>query len=479
MQYTDLENLTARYLHQDHQIQMEEGRYCKDFRLSMWASPVYRLSEDGREGGMSCDTFTYRIFHKADGRDCCQVMIKRLECCFSQGDGQISMTNLRWSTIQEMKPWEYDAPFPYETLRDWPQLALSGKNDGKEVLAVRNLQNLVFEHRLHEIAPLFSAREQASLFIEHCTKETVYGQARIGEWAEEFLAGEKENHHCYLFFGITGLPVIEIYGDGKCAEGLFMTEVCRIDAASENKEEWKLYRHLGFVHSRFLKEEGQWRILTMELQTAADLPPVRYRNDLRYDKSGQSDEPWNIDQKKDGSVTLEDGMEAEKMINGWVLACRRGTLLSYMERYFKLPKGEPSMMIRSFGAKTKKLENLVQIREKLEDMTAQYRNRYYTFHAPTTPVLQYDGDKEHMTGTWFDCGTTNLRSAAKGPEDIPYMIFRNKYVHRFRKINGKWYFAEFYGEPVISMPDWHFDMKHSRGFVSVEGTECYPDAFIM
>lgn len=479
MQYTELENMAARYLHQDHQIQMEEGRYCKEFRLSMWTSPAYRLSEDGANGGMSCDTFTYHIYHKEDGKDYCRVIMKRMESCFAEADGHISMTNLRWSTIQEMKPWAYDVPFPYEKLKDWPQLPLSGKNEAKEVLAIRNLQNLVFEHRLHDIDQLFSAGENAALFIEHCMETPIYGRKGIREWTEGFLAGEAANHHCYRFLGITGLPVIEIHGDGQCAEGLFMTELCRIDAEPENMEEWKLYRHLGFIHSRFLKEEGQWRILAMELHTIADLPEVCYRNDLRYDKSGQSDEPWNVDQIKDGSIAPEDAMEAEKIMNGWALACRRGKLMEYMERYFDLPDGKPNMLIRSFGARTKKLENLEQIREKLADMTSQYRNRYYTFHAPTTPVLQYDGDEEHIIGTWFDCGTTNLRSAAKSPEDIPYMIFRNKYVHRFRKIDGKWYFAEFYGEPAIAMPDWHFDMEHSRGFVSIEGTECYPDAFTL
>ena len=137
------------------------------------------------------------------------------------------------------------------------------------------------------------------------------------------------------------------------------------------------------------------------------------------------------------------------------------------------------MLIRSFGARTKRLENLEEIKEKLSGMMSQYRNRYYTFHAPTTPVLQYEGDESHVVATFFDCGTTNLRSAAKTLQDIPYMIFINKYVHRFRKINGKWYFAEFYGEPAIGMEDWHFDLEHSRGYVALEDTPCYPDEFLL
>ena len=187
----------------------------------------------------------------------------------------------------------------------------------------------------------------------------------------------------------------------------------------------------------------------------------------------------NIDQENFGSIHTEDAREIENIINGWALSCRCGKLMAYADRYFAMPEGEPKMLIRSFGAKPKKLENLEEIREKLSGMISQYQNRYYTFHAPTTPVLQYEGDQEHIIGTWFDCGTTNLRSMAKSVNEIPYMIFINKYVHRFRKIDGRWYFAEFYGEPAIGFPDWYFDLEHSRGYVSLEGTKCYPDEFLL
>lgn len=475
LQYTEMENLTARFLHADHQVQMEEGRYCRDFRLSMWTSPVYRISEDGQRGAMSCDTFTYRFYRGEDGRDRCRVLMKRLENRFACEDGNTTMTDIRWSTTQEMLPWMYETEFPYETLRDWPRLPGHRGGDAQEILAIRNLQNLVLEHRLHDCGHFFTA--DGELWIDHCTDHAVRGKEAIRKWSEEFLTTEEQNRHCYRFLAITGMPVIEPEEEDGRASGIFMTELFRIDASSENREEWKLYRHLGFIRSRYVKEHGVWRIARMELKTAADLPVARYRNDLRYDKSGQSREPWNLDQLPDGSISESDACEAERIVNGWVLACRRGTLMDYSGRYFHLPHGEPSMLIRSFGAGTRKLVTLEQVEEKLAQMTSQYRNRYYTFHAPTTPVIQYEGDRDHMIGTWYDCGTTSLRSDASSPEDIPYMIFVNKYVHRFTRIDGVWYFSEFFGEPAIAMPDWHFDMTHSRGYVSLEDTEAYPQAF--
>lgn len=68
-------------------------------------------------------------------------------------------------------------------------------------------------------------------------------------------------------------------------------------------------------------------------------------------------------------------------------------------------------------------------------MTDQYREGYYTFHAPTTPVIQALSD-DCVLGTWLDCAATSLRSMAKSPEAVPYMVFVNKYTHRFEKWTG-------------------------------------------
>ena len=57
------------------------------------------------------------------------------------------------------------------------------------------------------------------------------------------------------------------------------------------------------------------------------------------------------------------------------------------------------------------------------------------------------------------------------------MVFVNKYVHKFEKIDGHWCLTDFYAEPMISLQDWKFDMIHSKGYVHTSETGQYPQRF--
>lgn len=134
------------------------------------------------------------------------------------------------------------------------------------------------------------------------------------------------------------------------------------------------------------------------------------------------------------------------------------------------------MWIKSFGEATPVQDDLSKIIAKIADMTSQYREGYYTFHAPTTPVIQAVGG-DCVLGTWFDCAATSLRSMAKSPEAVPYMVFVNKYTHRFEKMDGKWYLTEFQNEPMLALPDWGLNMTDNIGWLANSKIRRFPEAF--
>jgi len=478
MEYIEMENCMARYMHLCQQSQTEQGRYCKDMELSVWTSPAYRLSEDKKTGNMSCDTYTYRFYRNGEG-DFCEVSQKRAEAVFSENECGITMDKIQWYTIQAMKPWLYAEPADFDNLPEYPGLPEKHRMRVQDYLEIRNLQNIFFEHRFHQCGQLFADRPGTSLYIEAMSEQVIEGKDAILEKMQRWLEQEKKNHHCYVFLGITSTPVIEVDDDGQSAEGLFTIEIFQTDARSEDKEKWLLKRQIGLVQTTFVKINKSWKIYRMYINKLMPLPDVQYRNDIRYDKMGQSNEPWEVDQGNENHVTTEAAYAAENIINRWVYGCRRGELPRFVAQYIVNPDNDHYMMIRSYGAKTKALENLNAIIDKTNTMTSLYCNRYYTYHAPTTPVIQVNSDGTCARGTWYDHAATNLRSMAKTQESIPYMVFVNKYVHDFKKINGRWYMTRFYAEPLIAVPDWELDMVHSRGYISVRETEAFPEVFTM
>lgn len=69
----------------------------------------------------------------------------------------------------------------------------------------------------------------------------------------------------------------------------------------------------------------------MNIRNLVKLPDTPYRNDGRYDKSGRSEEPWQIDQTTRYQPDTETAMEIENIINRWVYGCRRGELRQFIQ----------------------------------------------------------------------------------------------------------------------------------------------------
>ena len=479
MYYTEMENAMARYMHTFHQSQMNQGRFCKDMELSIWTSPAYWLSKDKKRGDMCCDTFTYQ-FYEQNGKYYCRVLQKRAEGKFMESACGVSMTDFSWYTIQVMEPWEYEAESPFESLGKYVSLPLKQSIDVQEYLKIRNVQNMFFERRLHQTEYIFSDKEDVELSIESLNLQNVQGKENIEKALGRWLEKEVYNHHCYVFLGINCMPVIEISDKGDFAEGLFMTQIFQVDAVSEDKRDWKLHRHMGVTKSLFVKEKGNWKIYRMQIHHLIALPDVSYKNDIRFDKMGQSDEPWKIDQPISTNIDEDAAFAIENIVNRWIYGNRTGKMKEFARKYMCNPKNENHMLIRSYGPQTVPQNNFDEILEKLESMDNMYNNRFWSFHSPTTPVIQLNEDGTKGKGTWFDLAATNLRSMtgkAGTPGLVPYMVFVNKYVHQFEKMEDQWYLVDFYNEPLISIPDWALDMDHNKGYITWEDSPQYPELF--
>lgn len=258
MNYFDIEHAVASYFHKYQQTELHQMKLCGEGRISMSMSPAYWISEDGKTGGMSCDTYTYHIYKEKEEIQC-EVEVKRLEAVCRETICGVEIYQIQWDTIQAMKPVSYGNENPFEFIKSYPTLPLRGSIEERDYLAIRNLQNIFFEHRLHETEELFSAKEDTTFAAECLEMNAVCGREKIVESFAQWLGKEQKNNHCYLFLGITGMPLIEIAEDEEHAKGIFMTQIYQIKAGLFNTdiEKWRLIRTMAVTDAEYCKENNK------------------------------------------------------------------------------------------------------------------------------------------------------------------------------------------------------------------------------
>ena len=383
MNYLELERTLARHIHLCQQAELHRAALTGELRLSMSATPAYRLGE--HQGEVSCDLFTCHIFRE-NGKPVCQLEMCRVE---AKAPDKAELIDLRWYPIQQMKAWPYpEGEDPFLSLGRYPLLPAKESGDEGALIAIRNLQNLFFEHRLHRLEELFSSSEEAELEIEALGIRDKLPEAL--KQCQQILDSEAANAHCYRFLGVTGLPVIELSGDGIHAKGLFMTQLYQVEAAAFRKDpkDWTLHRTLAVTCSEYVREADGWKILRMQIRNLVSLPTVPYSVTGRYDRCGQSDLPWTVAQCYGPAPDPDTCLQIEQIIHGWAYGCRLGSLPAFVAEYMQNPLEKNRLWIKSFGNATPVMDSLEKINAKIEDMTNQYREGYYTFHAPTTPVIR-------------------------------------------------------------------------------------------
>ena len=138
----------------------------------------------------------------------------------------------------------------------------------------------------------------------------------------------------------------------------------------------------------------------------------------------------------------------------------------------------------TMGRRMDKHGNMIDTTPKVGEMSNTNTDRAFLLLMLTisSPMIEISEDGKFARGTWFDHSATNMYSASLTDKDqeqplIPYMVFIARYVHEFKKIDGKWYLSNFYWEPLINLDDWQFDHVHSDGFVRWAHDCYFPWAF--
>ncbi len=453
-----------------------------DKQFSIWASPRYQLEQSSLDKKMICDLYTYRFyFDEREGKHKCELIISQLIVTFLVVDQTMKIINLLWKDIQSMIPWDYELPPNSEWFGEVQPGSLPemrADNSPEDVLQIRNLQNYFFERKMNQTEQLFCDQAMPSLYLEPLSRNKIIGKSLILNQINQWRREEVLQNGYYLFLGITAAPIIEVNLENRSAEGLYFVETFHFNNQLQaTTEKTPLIRYLNILKASYCLENGEWKIRTMDLNIIGELPRVIYTRGRRYDRMSQYPNSWNLDICKRKGRFIEDSYKIENILNQWVYHCRCGKLVSFYEEYMKNREIECRMLIRSQGERSKILSTEAEIIHKLSEMDQQFHDLMYSYHTATTPIIEIEENGNYAKATWFDHSATNLFSMATTNELIPYMVFVAKYVHQFRRIEGKWYLVDFYWEPLISLPDWEFNLMNSKGFVSKKDAGKYKNPY--
>lgn len=452
--------------------------------VSLWASPRYEANLENKTSRALCDIFTYRIGkkNKADQYEC-ELIISQLIIDTIYYNGEIKITNLHWRSIQSMKPWVYDGLFDIGEFIGYGANTLPQKDKSSlEAVKIRNLQNKFFHCRLHGIKDLFSDVSSTSLFIETLSKEMIIGKDKIAKQADKWVDQELENGGFYKFFGITSVPLIEVAYDELTAKGTFMVEIFQFDKYSNSYNQDEGYHTVHTIcrmDSNYICENEIWKIRDLHIKKIVELPIENYLSGYRYDHmTGEPNSWYEQSQKLIGNFPV-DMYLIQNVVNKWGYYCRCGKLAEFYNSYMKNDSFNCRMYFKSQGGKSKPVKTETEIIERLSGMDERFTPLMYSYHTATTPEIEIDETGLFAVGKWYDRSATNLLSQAESKDSIPYMALLTKYIHRFRKISGKWHMIDFFAEPIISLPDWELNALTSKGYISQENALDLPNPYLI
>lgn len=435
-------------------------QYWDKYRIMLFtSSPAYRICENSIQeetGQLSCDVFLY-VASKQENT--CELRMTRMDIMFFNEGNCARITDLSWYLIQSMEPWKYRGTEP-GNLFSLPlvhEQFSENTADSKTFIELKKLNLRLWDRLLYGIDDLFTDSTMAENFKNYFKSQDFRRPPVMA----------------------CGMPVITVAGgQGNIAAEI---EMFRIKSGCDFPESNEAVERIFYkIHLRVIKD-SVWKIKDYEIIPEFYLPDTPYIQGIRYDKASKDLFDWKLYNTSMAGIFPEDYYQIENILNAWVYSLRRGNLGGFARKYMDHKDFEPVMYINS-NDRSRRRQGMKDILAQLDSMDTHFIFGMYSYHTATTPLIEISEDGKFARGTWFDHSATNMYSASLTEKDqgqtlIPYMVFIARYVHEFKKIDGKWYLSNFYWEPLINLNDWQFDHVHSDGFVRWAHDCYFPWAF--
>lgn len=451
---------------------------------------------------------------------------------------QSENTRLTWMEMLSFQPKEYKASYAdyFKALTVISEMTVPGQSGyatptGKDYVEIQQVMNQFTQNNRKDAMNLFASNEDISFYMGNLSYtsadlfgdgKAVTGQAGVSVKLAEMSEAEKANGYDFISIPFTSTPEILVNGD--TAIGTWMVQTVDVKAGYYGCEYNSLYsdidsktkdmdamipvvRSICMATQEFVKENGQWKIQSYELNPLMTLPVEEYRwsniagfghhsmqnanADTSFPYINLDNEWTSVDDTYDYQLAdADDSMELQGYIARWANANKRRETLTFLDTLMaKDSELLYTFMKNSSSKPTVGYDNGVFA--FMEKQTKNWNETLSIGHSGTTPLIYTYTDEpgvEHAIGYWVDHSWTNLAQIFKlsvTSDTIEFMLNINRYRHEFVKVDGEWKMLGFGFEPLIEIPKWKLEWKTCRGwgslglgaFTDTDMNLAYPQSF--
>lgn len=486
-------------------LQLSAERVAKGFNrdIHLTHCPVFKVTDESGEALATFDTYSFDVVEDGKGKYGLEFYTTRFDCRFVPEDGEWKYSSMHWYEIVSFVPWrlspEDDKGAKLKKLASLPLPPAPGQYTSPEDFQAIQRVQAKFSHdnRKNAVEKLFANSDEITLKMPNLFRGTKRGRDAVKRQLDKLEQLEVENQGMYICVPLVTSPVIEVSEDGKTAEGTWLTMTYDVKgpAFGYEKPPYRIVRNLGYIHNRFIKEDGKWKILNYELELLLTQTPFEYdpvNVHTRYHRMTLKDNNWRYSTAELGGVYPDDACEVESMLPYWLNHLRRGNMGPYIREHMYNEREEIVFQSRFTGREAPPVVGLESMLKKFLGTPFQYHHQQVCYHTDTTPIVEVSADGNYATALFFDQSWTpydasgntdtsaNLvfdsewNAKSTGGKRINSISLLSKYLHKFVKVNGEWKHYMLDWEPIICFPDWELAGENSRGWSGADTDEMYP-----
>ncbi len=409
-----------------------------------------KLEENEKQGQAYAETHSY-LADRTDGTVRVFCMRYDMDLAFTESSWKI--TALRWYALQ------YFAALPGSagemTIYDQPAFRLfEAQAAGRDHIAIQNLMGAWCIRNRRGAAGLFVKSGDGTIRIPALAEGTAASAL------EQIEAAERSNLNCYLAVPFLGAPVIDVQNDR--AEGWWMSHTYQLQSSLFGKEGKEVtIRKIERIHCRFVREDGNWKILSLEVIPLAQFPPIAIDRGIHgqtpvWDGQDHWPEPPSYETENCADQYPEDVYALQRIFPEWGLRLRRAEMQKTPDLIFISDQDRVDIDInirRNIGISN----NL----SRLKEFDDNCRPHETTSHNTSSPYFYINETCDRAEISWLDEGWTNMNAVFKRTDDpVHFMLNLGEYRFTYEKeADGEWKVQRIWWRVLYRLPDMQMDKE--------------------
>lgn len=432
-------------------------------------TPAFHAPEDDILTKGVWEAYSFRIYPACNNEKAkYEFFSSRFDISFQKEENEYKIINMCWYELMSFLPIEYSQTSTLELFK--PALfevpAPTGYLSPEDFVEIQRTMGRFMHNNRSEAFTIFSDSDEISFRMSNVLQKTYTGRKGVIEALKALDELEADNGGKFVSIPFLTTPVVEIEPDGKHASGSWLVLCFDIkgEAFGREREKPEIVKVLGRLNQKFIKENGEWRILKYDLSTLTALPPLACLTPDRLPPAAEKYKYWDFaPQRTKNKKSSSDVFEIESLLLHWTTGLKTGTLVEFTQKHMTCEKSNWTVILGDYVMHGEKA-----VTDGLAKMDKEHHELEFKspiVHTGSTPVIEISQDGLTAEGIWFDHSYTNVAQSGKDfRRPFRYMMNTCKYHHWFKKENGSWKLEKFTWDIIFSMEDYFHEPNTSSGW---------------